>query len=169
MQSLILDRDGTIIEDADYPRDPEAVRFLPGAIEALGALAKQYSLYVVSNQSGVGRGIIPRSAFHAVHARFAEGLISAKVPVAGFFYCLHSPEQECVCRKPKTGLVPRALAGKIRCVIGDKATDLALAEALGTEGILVRTGYGKKTESALGTRAPAHRVFDSLAECARSL
>lgn len=167
MQALLLDRDGTIIEDADYPRDPDAVRFVPGAPEALRALAETYRLYVVSNQSGVGRGIIPLPAFHAVHDRFAAMLVDEKIPVAGFFYCLHAPETECVCRKPRTGLVPRELHGVVHAVVGDKESDLKLADALGARGVLVRTGYGKSTEARLD-RDAGYPVFSSLAEFARS-
>jgi D-glycero-D-manno-heptose 1,7-bisphosphate phosphatase len=159
--AIFLDRDGTIIEDLDYPRDPDRVRLLPGAAEGMRLLAKKgYLLFLLSNQSGVARGIVPLASFEAVHQRVEALLEAEKVPLAGSFYCIHKPEDNCGCRKPATGLVPRDYAGITldwthSFVAGDKGSDVQLAHAIGAGAFLVLTGKGKHTleteESSLGT------------------
>lgn len=153
--AVLVDRDGTIIEDADYARDPERVTILPGAGEALRLLReKGYLLYVVSNQSGVGRGIILERELHAVHRRFDELLRAQGVTLDGYAYCLHRPDEGCDCRKPRTGLVPRLYRNEpidlaASFTVGDKESDLRLADAVGATGCLVLTGKGVATLEAL--------------------
>lgn len=166
--AAFLDRDGTIIEDAHYPKHPDQVRLLPGAVEGLKLLRRKgYLIFVVSNQSGVGRGLIQESEFLAVHRRFCEVLQQNGVEIAEFSYCLHHPDDPCLCRKPKTGLVPRKYQDqridfKHSVVIGDRDSDLELGVQLGAKSILVRTGKGAVTESQWPSPPPFLAIYDGL-------
>jgi D-glycero-D-manno-heptose 1,7-bisphosphate phosphatase len=134
--ALLLDRDGTLIVDAGYPRDPDLVVALPGAIDALRGLADRYALVIVSNQSGVGRGRITPAEARAVHDRVIAVFAAGGVAFTGAYYCPHAPEAGCRCRKPAPGLVLDAardlgldLARSV--MIGDKPSDLACGRAAG--------------------------------------
>lgn len=132
-RALFLDRDGTIIEDTGYVRRVEDVRLLPGVVEALNDLRRRYRLVLVSNQSGVGRGMFTRKELDAVHARMAELL---GIPFDAVSYCVHAPDDDCACRKPRPGMIVEAartldldLAQSI--MIGDKPSDIAAGAAAG--------------------------------------
>ncbi len=164
--AIFLDRDGTIIEDQHYPKDPSRVIFCPNASQGLRLmLDKGYLLFVVSNQSGVGRGLIRDDEFRAVHHRCAEILKNAHIEIAEFIYCLHRPEDDCQCRKPKIGQIPKTFKGqaldwKTSFTIGDRLSDLELADALGATGFLVLTGKGQETLKSLG-RAGSSALGDT--------
>ena len=170
--AIFLDRDGTIIEETHYIRDPDKVRLLPRALDALLLLRKKgYLLFVVSNQSGVGRGLISRDDFSRVHKRVVEILETGRITVDDYLYCFHSPDENCGCRKPKTGLVPKTFKENSidfarSFTIGDKAIDVELGRALGSTGILVLTGYGKEERPKCG---PATPVYATLFEAAESV
>ena len=142
---VLLDRDGTIVVDADYPRDPTLVRFIPGAERALRELSRLgHPLAVVSNQSGVGRGLVTRAEADAVHQRFLKLLADAGIGVAGVYYCFHSPYEECDCRKPLPGLLTRAISelrfGAPRFMVGDKPSDIAAGGRAGCATIWLEAG-----------------------------
>ncbi|HEX3757852.1 MAG TPA: HAD family hydrolase [Kofleriaceae bacterium] len=135
-RALLLDRDGTLITDVGYPRDPAQVEPLPGAVAALRALQTRFALVIISNQSGVGRGLITPAEARAVHARVVERFGQAGVAFAGAYYCPHDPAAGCPCRKPAPGLLLDAarelgldLAGSI--MLGDKPSDVAAGRAAG--------------------------------------
>jgi histidinol-phosphate phosphatase family protein len=139
--ALFLDRDGTLVEDVGYPRDPTAVRLLPGAAEALRRVAEAgFALVIVSNQSGVGRGLISRAEAAAVHAEVVRRFAEEGVSFDGAYYCYHAPEDRCDCRKPAPGLLLRAARelglnlGR-SFMLGDKAIDVAAGVAAGCRGI----------------------------------
>jgi D-glycero-D-manno-heptose 1,7-bisphosphate phosphatase len=174
-KAIFLDRDGTIIEDRHYPRDPAEVTLTPGALEGLRAMSeKGYLLFIVSNQSGVGRGIISDVQFRAVHERVCELLKAGGVDIASFGYCFHTPEDNCRCRKPAVGLIPKEHAG-VRIdwtgslVVGDKPSDLMLAEKLGAKGVLVATGYGEKTLAEWSPDLPPPEFHPNLKSFADTL
>lgn len=134
--ALLLDRDGTLIVDVGYPRDPALVEPLPGAVAALRALADQFALVIVSNQSGIGRGLVSEAEALAVHDRVIEVFGRGGVGFAGAYYCPHAPGAGCACRKPAPGLVVDAarelgldLGGSI--MVGDKPSDIAAGLAAG--------------------------------------
>lgn len=149
---VLLDRDGTIIEDGHYLADPDGVRLLPGAAEGLRRLvALGWRLVVVSNQSGLARGLISPEALQAVNGRMEALLAREGVALEGIFFCPHGPDEGCRCRKPKTGLVVAAAEvlgfdPSRSVVIGDKMSDIGLGLNLGVPSLLVRTGYGRETE-----------------------
>jgi histidinol-phosphate phosphatase family protein len=169
---ILLDRDGTLIEERHYLSEPDGVVLLPGVTEGLRALrAEGFALVVATNQAGVGRGLFPEERVVAVHARLSELLAARGAGVDGIFYCPHHPEAGCDCRKPATGLARQAAAALGAgaapvAVVGDKRCDLDLARALGVPGILVTTAYGA---SELAGEAEPDYVVDSLADVAAVL
>jgi histidinol-phosphate phosphatase family protein len=134
--ALFLDRDGTLIVDTGYPRDPELVEVLPGAIEALRELQRDYVLVIISSQSGIARGLITETQARAVHERVIELFAQGGVTFAGAYYCKHLPDAGCPCRKPAPGLLHDAarehdldLASSI--MVGDKESDVEAGKAAG--------------------------------------
>lgn len=146
---IFLDRDGTIIVEKNYLHDPDEVELLPGTAEGLLKLQKAgYKLVVLTNQSGIGRGYYREKDMNNVHERIKAILLSEGISIDGFFYCPHRPDENCSCRKPKTGLALLACEvlgfslADVACVIGDKKCDIDFARNLGVPSILVMTGYG---------------------------
>ena len=165
--SLLLDRDGTIIKDKHYLADPAGVELLPGVGHALAALARQgMRFFLVSNQSGVGRGMFGPEAVLACNERLAALLVPYGVRFADKMFCPHAPEEHCSCRKPATGMWRalerrHGLEASACLMIGDKEEDMRFAAAAGLAGrILALTGKGEKTARGLGLdpRADAMRV-----------
>lgn len=147
-QAVLLDRDGTLIQDVPYNGDPERVVPMPGAKLALDRLrSAEIPLAVVSNQSGVARGLITRDQVEAVNRRVEELL----GPLGPWEVCVHGPEEGCTCRKPAPGLVLRAAetlgVDPERCVvIGDIGPDVVAARTAGARGILVPTPQTRPAE-----------------------
>lgn len=167
--AVFLDRDGTLIRETGYLSDPGAVELLPGVGRALRNLVEaEVPLVVVSNQSGVGRGRFGAGQVHAVMARMRAALRAHGVELSAVYFCPHRPEEDCPCRKPKTGLLERAaedlhlsLADSV--MIGDKRIDAATGRIAGGRGILLRTGYGREEERRTDVAGPApDRVCDDL-------
>ncbi|MFF7972383.1 HAD-IIIA family hydrolase [Streptomyces sp. NPDC007905] len=139
VRAVLFDRDGTLVADVPYNGDPDRVRLLPGAAEAV-RLARSAGLgtAVVSNQSGIGRGLLTPEQVHAVNER-ADQLLGG---VGAWLFCPHTPDAACSCRKPRPGLILEAAARlgapPARClVIGDIAADVLAARAAGARGVLV--------------------------------
>ena len=136
-RALFLDRDGTIIRDVGYPRDPAKVELLPGAAEALASATELgYAPVIVSNQSGVARGLIAPSEARDVQARVEELFAERGVTFAGAWFCFHGPDEGCPCRKPAPGMLVEAarelsldLGRSI--MLGDKASDVEAGIAAG--------------------------------------
>ncbi|TFV62657.1 HAD family hydrolase, partial [Blastococcus sp. CT_GayMR20] len=145
---VLFDRDGTLVHDFPYNGDPDWVRPVPGAKEALDRLrARGVQVGVVSNQSGVARGIITRAQVDACMERLAELL----GPFDTLQICPHGPDDGCDCRKPAPGMVKAACAelgvDPARCVvIGDIGADVDAAAAAGAVGMLVPTPVTRKAE-----------------------
>jgi D,D-heptose 1,7-bisphosphate phosphatase len=147
--AVFLDRDGTIIREKRYLSDPDKVELVPGTVDALRALRDAGLPYViVTNQSGIARGLYTEEDYHQVAARLQAILEGAGVPPAATRYCPHHPDVTgpCDCRKPSTGMYRYAaevldLDLAASWYVGDKATDVLPAEALGGRGVLVRTGH----------------------------
>lgn len=153
-KAVFLDRDGTLIEDRDYLRDPAAVRLLPGVVPALTRLKAQgWALVVVTNQSGVARGLMSAADVAAVNAVLVRALPEAAA-LDGIYVCPHGPEEGCACRKPRPGMLERAsrelgIAPERSWIVGDKADDLRAGRAFGCRGILVLTGHGQAQRAGL--------------------
>ena len=178
MAAAFLDRDGTIIEDPGYLRDPEGIQFIPGAIDALRALQRAgYRLVLVTNQAGVARGLLTEDDVRRVNERLTALLAEAGVHLDRIYYCPHHPDhgppkyrRECDCRKPKPGMVYRAIRDlgldpSRSVAIGDHVTDAALAQAFpGMVGIMLRTGHGAEQWRKIreGALELPERVADDL-------
>ncbi|MEX1182914.1 MAG: HAD family hydrolase [Gemmatimonadota bacterium] len=149
-RAAFLDRDGTIVEEAHYLDDPDQVALIPGAAAALRRLERAGFLTVlVTNQSGIARGLYTEQQFRAVQGRVAELLARDGARLGAVYHCPHHPDHTgpCDCRKPDLGMYRRAalehgldLASSI--YVGDKLTDVVPALRTGGRGFLVRTGYG---------------------------
>jgi D-glycero-D-manno-heptose 1,7-bisphosphate phosphatase len=150
--AVFLDRDGTVIHDADYCSDPKRVQVFPGAAEALQRLrAKGFRLFVITNQSGIGRGFFTVDQYRAVEKetlrQLGQGLIDAT------YFCPDVPGQPSQCRKPAPGMVLQAmrehhLDPARSFFIGDKEIDVECAHNAGVRAIRVRTGFDKMTDGS---------------------
>lgn len=168
---VFLDRDGTIVVESHYLRDPDRAELVPGAAEALRALRDAgFALVVITNQSGIARGLYAEADFQAVQRRIDALLAERGAAVDAVYHCPHHPDftGPCTCRKPGTGLFERAreehgldLSGA--WYVGDRLKDLQPARILGGSGILVRTGYGREQEAEAGD----FDVVDDLGAAAR--
>jgi D-glycero-D-manno-heptose 1,7-bisphosphate phosphatase len=149
----LLDRDGTLIKEKNYLRDPDQLELIPGSGAALKRLLDGgWGICLVTNQSGIARGYFDLEQLQRVHRRLADELAVFDVELDGIYICPHSPEDECHCRKPSPGMIDQAVAvhgfdPRQAWVIGDKEVDIGLGHAVGAKSILVRTGYGKTYES----------------------
>jgi D,D-heptose 1,7-bisphosphate phosphatase len=152
-RAVFLDRDGTLNEDPGYIHHRELMKLLPGVGEALRSLKDAgFLLVVVSNQSGVGRGIIPPDELPRIHERMDELLSNWGVSIDHYSLCTHRPEDSCPCRKPSPKLLTDAAIRlgidlEQSYMVGDKAVDLQAGHAAKAKGVaLVRTGHGIQTE-----------------------
>lgn len=165
-----LDRDGTIIRDTGFIHDPARVELLPGAAQAIARLNRAgLPVIVVSNQSGIARGMYPESAYHAVQARMVELLAAEGARIDAAYFCPHHPEftGHCECRKPGLLLFQRAATehhldlGR-SLFIGDRPSDVEPARRLGGRPFMVRTGQGAQHVDA--ARVLEVAVFRDLAD-----
>ena len=147
MKLVILDRDGTINSDSeDFVKSPEEWMPLPGALEAIARLNHGgWHVVIASNQSGLGRGLFDVAALNAMHAKMHKMLAAVGGRVDAVFYCPHTSEEACVCRKPLPGLFDQislrfGVALKSVASCGDSIRDVLAAAAAGCEPHLVLTG-----------------------------
>lgn len=158
---VVLDRDGTLIEDKHFLRDPAEVRLLPGVGSGLQKLQDAgFSLAVTTNQQGIGLGYFEYESFVAVNSAMLRQLAPFHVRIAKFYFCPHSMAQECNCRKPAPGMIARALTD-FHCdvsqcfVLGDSIADMQAASSAGVTGILVAGGaasFDTAVEKVLSSR-----------------
>ena len=147
--AVFFDRDGTLIRDVGYVCEPDQVELLAGAVEAIRKLrAKGFAAVVVTNQSGIARGIFDEGDFQATQARVEELLARRGVYLDGVYMCPHHPgfTGPCECRKPGTALFERAASELALDLarsffVGDQMRDVIAAEKLGGTPILVATGH----------------------------
>lgn len=167
---VMLDRDGTIIAERHYLSHPDQVELLPGSASGLRTMRDLgCGLLVLTNQSGIGRGYFDVGMLVRVHDRMKELLAAEGVELDGIYYCPHTPEQGCDCRKPATGLALLAAAEHgfdpaMGFVVGDKRCDVDLGRNIGARSILVRTGYGNDEARLPDLRVD--RICDDLADAA---
>jgi len=162
---VILDRDGTIIVERHYLSDPRLVELLPGTANGLRHMQELgLGLVVITNQSAIRRGFFDEARLNLIHQRMYELLKAEGISLDALYFCPHVPEDDCSCRKPRTGLIE--LAAKElgfdpqNCfVIGDKACDVELGQRVGAATFLVCTGYGARAASSM-TVHPDYVVDD---------
>lgn len=149
---IVLDRDGVINEDSDaYIKSPEEFLPIAGSLEAIRLLHQNgYRIAVLTNQSGIARGLFDQDMLERIHAKLKALVAEAGGWIDDIFFCPHGPEDGCACRKPKTGLFEQfahkyAIDLQGLPAIGDSLRDLQAAEAMGCSPILVETGKGART------------------------
>jgi D-glycero-D-manno-heptose 1,7-bisphosphate phosphatase len=165
--AVFLDRDGTMLQEVGYLSRHENVHWFSWAIDAIRLLNRGgFVVCVTTNQGGIGLKLYPEAFVHDVHARLARDLEAGGARVDGWFYCPHHPAAlvpelrvECDCRKPGPGMARQAaeqlnLDLQRSFVIGDKRTDVGLAQRVGATGILVRTGEGASVVQAHAGNVP---------------
>lgn len=141
--AVFFDRDGTLMRDVNFASRPEQVELLPGAADAVRSLsAAGWVVVLVTNQSGIGRGLFSPDDYDRVHARLLELLAAEGARLNAAYHCPHAAEVQCDCRKPGIGLFERAarehdLDLPRSWCIGDRWRDVAPAQALGATGLLV--------------------------------
>jgi D-glycero-D-manno-heptose 1,7-bisphosphate phosphatase len=142
-KAVFLDRDNTIIKDDGYFHDPDSIVFVPGAVGGLLELQRAgFLLFVVTNQSGIGRGYFPESDTIAVNKKITDLLREQGIRMEKIYYCPHAPEENCPCRKPKPFLILKAaqefginLAKSF--FIGDHIKDMETGRAAGTMTVFI--------------------------------
>jgi histidinol-phosphate phosphatase family protein len=176
--AVFLDKDGTLLEDVPYNVEPDRMRWAPGAETALRMLAEAgFRLVVVSNQSGVARGLFDEKALVGVRTRLAEMFQAIGTSLADFYYCPHYPEGKvpphatpCDCRKPAPGLIARAASehqldlGR-SWMIGDILDDVEAGRRAGCRTILLDNGH--ETLWQLTPERIPDRLARDLADAAR--
>jgi len=150
--AVFIDRDGTIMEDRDYCSDPSEVKLFPGALEVLRRLKSNgFKLIIITNQSGIGRGLFTLDQYREVEAEVLRQLGAGLVDAT--YFCPHLPGQHCSCRKPATGMILEA-TGKYQIdlsrsfLVGDKEIDVECARNAGVRSIRVKTGPQRDTSDS---------------------
>jgi len=169
-RAVFLDRDGTVIEERNYLADPDQVVLIGGAVDALRRLHQAgWKLVIVTNQSGIARGMYTEADFRAVQDRMEQLLAAEGVVLDGVYHCPHHPDftGPCACRKPGPGMYQQAarelgLDPSASVYVGDRRSDVQPAEMFAGRGFLVLTGYGEAT----GDLPARTRVVNDLAQVA---
>lgn len=147
-KAVFLDRDGVINKEIQFVAKPEDFHMLPNAVEALRLLMKtEYKIIIITNQSGMGYGYYSESDYAKVTKKMLGIFEENNVAVDAIYYCPHRYEENCDCRKPKTGMLEKAkrefdIDYKRSWLVGDKTSDIKTGENIGARTILVRTGAG---------------------------
>ncbi len=149
---IILDRDGVINYDSEqFIKSPDEWRPIPGSLEAIARLNHAgYRVVVATNQSGIGRGLFDMGVLNAIHEKMYKALAHAGARVDAIFFCPHTADARCDCRKPKPGMLAEigtrfnTELTQVPCV-GDSSRDLEAAKLVGAQPMLVLTGKGEKT------------------------
>ena len=170
--AVFLDRDGTLLEEGNYVSDITNVVFFPYTVDAVRLLNQAgFAVVVITNQSGIARGIVQESFLAEAHAFIDKKLAEGGARIDGYYYCPHHPEgsiaeftRECDCRKPRPGQLRQAAADldldlARSFVVGDRWSDVDAAAAVGGRGVLVRTGYGMQ---AAQQSRPSAVIVDNL-------
>ena len=152
MKTIFLDRDGVINENLnnDYVKRWDEFKFLPKAKEAIKILTDaDWSIIIISNQAGIGRGIVSAQAVEKINTRMIDEIERCGGKVKAVYYCPHRPDENCECRKPKPGMLLRAarefgIELSKSYLIGDSITDIQAGAQAGCTTVLVKTGWGKE-------------------------
>jgi D-glycero-D-manno-heptose 1,7-bisphosphate phosphatase len=178
---VFLDRDGTINEEVNYLSDPDHLRLIGGAAEAIKRLnGGGFKVVVITNQAGIARGYFSEATLQQIHRELEKMLRAQEAHIDAIYYCPHHPAAgigvykiDCNCRKPKPGLLEKA-ARELNLdlhqsfIVGDKPADLQAGVAVGCRPILVRTGYGRESEMEMAdSEFQPEYVADDLLEASR--
>ncbi len=174
IHTILLDRDGVINEDSpEFIKSPEEWCPIPDSLEAIARLtASGFRVVVISNQSGLARGLLDLETLKAIHGKMLKAVAQADGRIEAIYYCPHGPDDECQCRKPKPGLLLQFAADfkadlHRTLLIGDSWRDVAAAQTVGAHAILVKTGKGQMTLRQ--HPHPGIPVFDNLYQASYAL
>lgn len=157
---IFLDRDGTINTEVDYLSTPDQLELIPRSAEAIReANSLGFKVFVITNQSGIARGLVTEEQLSSIHKELDSRLTAHNARIDAFYYCPHHPDygtakykKDCDCRKPNTGMIRQAVKDfnidlQQSFIIGDRIIDVQTGNNAGIPSILVLTGYGKKERS----------------------
>lgn len=149
---ILLDRDGVINHDSDdFIKSPDEWRPIDRSLEAIALLnAHHYQVAVISNQSGLARGLFDQNTLAKIHAKMQALVADKGGKISAIYFCPHGPNDNCRCRKPKPGMLEAfardfSVALKDTVLIGDSIVDIQAAQAAGAQPVLVKTGKGSQT------------------------
>ncbi len=175
MKLVILDRDGVINFDSDkFIKRPEEWKPIPGSLEAVARLNHAgFHVVVATNQSGIGRGLFDMTMLNAINEKMIGALGQVGGRIDAVFYCPHSAEADCACRKPKTGMfeeIGQRFNAPLRGIatVGDSLRDLQASAAVGAQPMLVLTGKGEKT-LAMGGLPDNTTVYPNLGGAVKAI
>ncbi|HBH80003.1 MAG TPA: D-glycero-beta-D-manno-heptose-1,7-bisphosphate 7-phosphatase [Nitrospira sp.] len=168
--TIFLDRDGTLNPDPGYIKSPDQFELFPGVAEALARLKLAGArLILITNQSGIARGLLSRHNLEAIHKKLRHLLSQAGATLDGIYFCPHHPDDGCRCRKPNRGMIDQAVQERgvdlgRSYVIGDHLRDIGLAKRVGARSVLVTTGVTRwqELEGLTDTHLIPDRVEASL-------
>ncbi|HXG86244.1 MAG TPA: D-glycero-beta-D-manno-heptose 1,7-bisphosphate 7-phosphatase [Pyrinomonadaceae bacterium] len=169
--AVFIDRDGTLIEEANYLVRPEQLKLFPFAAEAIRLLNENgFLVLLITNQSGIGRGFFDENALREIHEKLDSDLAEQNAKIDQIYFCPHSPNDDCDCRKPKTGMIRQATGDfsidlENSWTIGDKTIDVETGFNAGTKTALVLTGYGIAEKEKLNEKPDL--VAENLLEAAK--
>jgi D-glycero-D-manno-heptose 1,7-bisphosphate phosphatase len=149
-RAVFLDRDGTLNEDPGYFHEVDKLVVYPGVPESLRELKEAgFLLIVVTNQGAIGKGLYPVADMEAIHTAMQAYFAPFRVQIDDFFFCPHTVEANCACRKPKPGMFFAArdkynIQLKESYIVGDKISDLEARRVTGSRTVLVLTGHGRE-------------------------
>jgi D-glycero-D-manno-heptose 1,7-bisphosphate phosphatase len=168
MKLIILDRDGVInFDSAQFIKSPDEWKPIPGSLEAIARLTREgWRVVVATNQSGLARGLFEMATLNAIHAKMHKATAQAGGRIEAVFYCPHSADMNCECRKPRSGMLNEIATRYGRDLkgvptVGDSLRDLLAATSVGARPLLVKTGKGERTLAAGGLPSDTP-VFDDL-------
>jgi D-glycero-D-manno-heptose 1,7-bisphosphate phosphatase len=175
--AVFLDRDGTLIEERGYLDRLDLLALFAWTPDAIRLLNRAgFATVVVTNQSGIGRGIVDEQFLQTVHASLDARLASGHAKIDRYYFCPHHPEatlasyrRTCRCRKPGPGMIEQAcrdmdIDPQRSVMIGDRWLDIACGQAAGTRTVLVRTGHGAHEEAHAPEEARADAILNNLME-----
>ena len=175
MKLIILDRDGVINFDSDqFIKSPEEWKPIPGSLEAIARLCQaDYRVVVATNQSGIGRGLFDMPTLNAIHDKMHKACALVGGRIDAVFFCPHTNDSNCGCRKPKTGMLEEianryGVSLKGVPAVGDSLRDLEMAVRMEAQPILVLTGKGTKTQ-AKGDLPEGTLIYPDLASVMAAL
>ena len=180
---IFLDRDGTINREVDYLRTPDELHLIDGSARAIAELnSSGWRVIVMTNQSGIARGMLTEEDLSAIHKKLSDDLEKEGASLDAIYYCPHHPDyggpkyqKDCDCRKPRTGMITRAVKEfgidpKASFVVGDRMIDIQTAINAGARSVLVLTGYGREElELCRRNGVPVDHVADDLAGAVRHI
>ena len=157
-KALVLDRDGTLVEDTMYPHRIEDFKLLPGVIKGLKKLSKQFIFIIITNQSGIGRGIHTEEDMHNFNKKLVEELKKSNIEIKKVYFCPHTPEQLCECRKPSDKYIKDAekefnIDLKNSWAVGDHPHDVEMGIKASCKTVYLLTGHGKGHKDGLKAKS----------------